>query len=309
MKDLSRYIQEFLEDVEIARGRSARTVRNYHDYLTRFAQWAGNPAPSTIDAEMIRKFRLFLNREVPGRQPGEMLKKSTQNYHLIALRAFLKYLAKRDVPTLAPEKVELAKQGSRDVGFLEPEELARLLAVPRKDPLLTGVRDTAILELLFSTGLRVSEAAGLKIEHVRADRDEFTVLGKGGKHRVVFLSPAAKAAIAAYLERRRDTSPFLFVRHDRAGGGATESHPLTPRSVQRIVDNCAREAGITKHVSPHMLRHTYATDLLRNGADIRSVQALLGHASITTTQVYTHVTDQQLKGVHERFHGKGRPSA
>jgi site-specific recombinase XerD len=302
-KVFDKYLREFLEYLEIERGRSEKTVRNYHFYLRRFAEWAHDPNPAEIDNELVRRYRLHLNRNVAGREEAQ-LKKNTQNYHLIALRSFLKYLAKRDVKSMAPEKIELAKQGSRHVSFLEADELKRFLLAPEKDPTIVGTRDKAILELLFSTGLRVSEIANLRIDGINLKLDEFTVLGKGSKHRVVFLSEAARRAVKAYLERRRDTSPFLFVRHDRARKFTPGAHPLTPRSIQRIVDRYAREAGITKHVSPHTLRHTYATDLLRNGADIRAVQSLLGHESITTTQVYTHITDKELKRVYKEFHDK-----
>lgn len=296
-----KYLKEFLEYLEIERGRSDKTVRNYHFYLKRFSDWAKDPNPAEINNEMVRKYRLHLNRNVAGREDAQ-LKKNTQNYHLIALRAFLKYLAKRDVKSMAAEKIELAKQGSRQVSFLELDELKRFLLAPEKDPTIVGTRDKAILELLFSTGLRVSEIANLRIDAINLKLEEFTVLGKGSKHRVVFLSDAARRAIKAYQERRRDVSPFLFVRHDRARKFTPGAHPLTPRSIQRIVDRYAREAGITKRVTPHTLRHTYATDLLRNGADIRSVQSLLGHESITTTQVYTHITDKELKRVYKQFH-------
>jgi site-specific recombinase XerD len=259
-------------------------------------------SPTEITQELVRKYRLFLNREIAGREETN-IKKNTQNYHLIALRAFLKYLAKRDVPTLAAEKIELAKQETRHVSFLEKEELQRILAIPKRDAAVVGIRDTAILELFFSTGMRVSELANLLIEQVNLKFDEFTIKGKGSKHRIVFLSPEAKQAIKAYLDIRHDVSPFMFVRHDRASGGNAVS-PLTPRSIQRLVDRYARAAGITKTVSPHTLRHTFATDLLRNGADIRSVQTMLGHESITTTQVYTHITDKELRRVYKQFHGK-----
>ncbi|MFZ2681726.1 MAG: site-specific tyrosine recombinase/integron integrase [Patescibacteria group bacterium] len=298
-----KYLKEFLEYLEIERGRSDKTVRNYHFYLKRFSDWANNPNPAEISGELVRKYRLHLNRNVAGREEAQ-LKKNTQNYHLIALRAFLKYLAKRDVQTLAPEKIELSKQGSRHVSFLEAEELKRFLEAPVGDPSIVGARDKAILELLFSTGLRVSEIANLRIDAINLKLDEFTVLGKGSKHRVVFLANPARIAIKTYLERRRDVSPYLFVRHDRARKFTPGAHPLTPRSIQRIVDRYARMAGITKRVTPHTLRHTYATDLLRNGADIRSVQSLLGHESITTTQVYTHITDKELKRVYHQFHDK-----
>jgi site-specific recombinase XerD len=256
------------------------------------------------------KTSLWLNRLEEGRDSGESsgqgkktLKKSTQNYHLIALRSFLKYLVRIDVLSLAPEKIELAKQEMRQVEFLEAEELDRLLRVVAEQQGILALRDKAILELLFSTGLRVSELTHLKIENINLKRDEFTIRGKGGKLRVVFLSSTAKDALKAYLSKRRDASPFLFVSHDRAH---KNTGGLTPRSVQRIVERTAREAGITKHITPHTLRHTFATDLLLSGADIRSVQSLLGHASITTTQIYTHVTNNQMKEVHKKFHGRSR---
>ncbi len=308
-RPLRKLMTEFLEYLEVERGRSARTVRNYHFYLRRFADWAHDPGPAYVTRDLVHRYRLWLNRSVPGREE-ETIKKSTQNYHLIALRAFLKYLARRDVKSLPPEQIELVKQSARIVDFLEPDELARLRAAPRKmADGLVALRDRAILELLFSTGLRVSELAGLPIETVNVDKDEFTVRGKGGKPRVVFLSDDAKRAVAAYVAARRDLSPYLFVSHDRAKRERGETGPLTARSIERLVAGYARACGIGKRITPHTLRHTFATDLLRNGADIRSVQSLLGHASITTTQVYTHVTDKQLKDVHRRFHGKGKQPA
>ena len=306
MAKLSRHVTEFLEYLEIERNRSDKTTRNYHFYLRRFCDWAKDPSPEKITKETVRQYRLWLNRELVGREGGA-LKKNTQNYHLIALRAFLKYLAKRDIPSLAPEQIELAKQPMREVAFLEGDELARMLAIPRRDAEgLVALRDTAILETLFSTGCRVSELSGLKIDQVNLHRDEFTVRGKGDKLRVVFLSPDAKEALKAYLGARRDPSPYLFVSHDRAKGGREETGPLTPRSIQRLVERYAKAAGVTKKITPHTLRHTFATDLLLGGADIRAVQSLLGHSSITTTQVYTHVTNKTLRDVHKKFHGKTR---
>ena len=303
MSKLQSYITQFLEYLEVERGRSPKTVANYDFYLRRFADWARSPAPSSISQDMIHKYRLYLNRDLEGREDTN-LKKSTQNYHLIALRSFLKYLAKIDVRSLAPEKIELAKTGTRHIEFLEADELERFRRAPVNVEGLVGLRDKAIIELLFATGMRVGEASKLKIDQVNLRRDEFTVKGKGSKHRVVFLSDEAKAALANYLRVRKDLSPYLFVSHDRAKAARGTPGPLTPRSVQRIVERYATEAGITKKITPHVLRHTYATDLLRNGADIRSVQAMLGHESITTTQVYTHVTDKELKRVHKKFHGK-----
>ncbi len=304
MKTLSTLITDFLEYLEVERGRSDRTIRNYDFYLKRFAKWAGNPTPNKITRELVHKYRLFLNRLAQGREEVT-IKKSTQNYHLIALRSFLKYLSKNDISSLHPEHIELAKQSKRTVDFLEADELQRLLAMPRKLAVgLIALRDQAILELLFSAGLRVSELTGLKIEQINLKRDEFTVRGKGDKPRVCFLSDSAKSAILAYLEKRRDTSPFLFVSHDRAKSGRNDAGSLTPRSVQRAVEHYAVSAGITKKISPHTLRHTFATDLLLSGADIRSVQSMLGHESITTTQVYTHITNKQMKDVFKKFHGK-----
>lgn len=305
-KKLSAHLRPFLEYLEVEKGRSTLTVRNYEFYLQRFLDWAKDPSPDAVTYEDIRQYRLHLNRLDGGRTGS--LKKSTQNYHLIALRSFLKYLARHDVKTLAPEKIELAKQGTRDVSFLDASDLARLLEAPSKSdaPKLLQTRDRAILELFFSTGLRVSELAGLKQDMVNLDRDEFTVRGKGDKTRVVFLSHQAKFYIKEYLALRMDESPYLFVRHDRAQSLAKTPQPITPRSIERLVHLYSVAAGIPKHVTPHTLRHSFATDLLMNGADIRSVQAMLGHASITTTQIYTHVTNQQLKEVHKAFHGTMR---
>ncbi len=296
---IDKYLQQFLEYLEIERGRSLLTVKNYNFYLRRFIDWAKINQPSDITQELVRQFRLYLNRDLAGREE-ETLQKTTQNYHLIALRSFLKFLAKRDIKSLSPEKIELAKQEGRHVSFLEAEELKRMLLLAARDTSLVGLRDRAILELLFSSGLRVSELANLLIEQINLKLDEFTIKGKGSKHRVVFLSPSAKQCLKMYLEARQDVAPFMFVRHDRAKKGGVAA--LTPRSVQRVIDGFARNAGITKRVTPHTLRHTFATDLLRNGADIRSVQSLLGHSSIVTTQVYTHITDKELKRVYTKFH-------
>jgi site-specific recombinase XerD len=274
--------------------------------------------PSTITHEEVRKYRLWLNRLIDVH--GDPLKKNTQNYHLIALRSFLKYLAKRDIKTLSAEKIELMKMPDRDVSFLDGSDLNRILEAPltvrddsdNPNSIIQKYRDKAILELFFSTGLRVSELANLLKEDVNLTRDEFSIEGKGGKRRVVFLSEQAKHWIKKYLGLRKDMNPYLFVSHDKRTApkkkSAKESQydPLTTRSMQRIVKKYAKMAGITKPVSPHTLRHSYATDLLQNGADIRSVQAMLGHSSITTTQIYTHITDKELKNIHKKFHGKAR---
>lgn len=313
MQSLKQLATDFLEHVEIEKNRSNATVKNYAFYLTRFLAWCGAngvTTPDLLTLDHVRHFRLWLNR-LGGDTP---LKKNTQNYHLIAVRAFLKYLAKRDIPTLAAEKIELAKSPDRMVDFLEGDDLERLLASPKEtgDPNIIKKRDSAILELLFSTGLRVSELASLKRESINLAKDEFTIRGKGDKYRIVFLSSRARNSLAAYLAKRKDAFAPLFIRHDRAFN-AKKAHTdqdlsLTPRSIQRLVHKYARATGITKHITPHVMRHSYATDLLMNGADIRSVQSLLGHASITTTQIYTHITNQQLRDVHKAFHAKRRKS-
>jgi site-specific recombinase XerD len=305
---LKKLLADYLIYLEVEINRSERTVRNYDFYLRRFLDWSRTVQPGAISLDEVREYRVWLNRFKDDK--GRPLKKSTQNYHLIALRSFLKYLAKRDVKSLAPEKIELAKAPEREVEFLEPDELTRLLDAPLRGGTageggyaLIQLRDRAVLETLFSTGLRVSELAALTRETVNPKRGEFTVRGKGEKLRVVFLSNQAKYWLKEYLSRRRDMDPHIFVSLDRAGKGR-EGGGLTPRSIQRLVDRYARAAGITKGISPHTLRHTYATDLLRNGADIRSVQAMLGHSSITTTQIYTHVTDARLHEIFDKFHGK-----
>lgn len=305
MSDLSHLITEFLEHLEIEKNRSQQTIKNYDFYLRRFVAMTKIAQPGEITSDAVRQYRLQLNRLANTKTNGQ-LKKKTQNYHMIALRAFLKYLAKRDIKTLAPEKIELAKQEDRQIEFLEGNELEDILAAPLKvkGRKLIQQRDKAILELLFSTGLRVSELAHLKTSDVNLKREEFSVRGKGGKVRVVFLSEQAKYWLKQYSEIRHDTSPYLFVAHDRALRAREHEtvQPLTPRSIERLVQKYAKVAGIMKRITPHTLRHSYATDLLRNGADIRSVQSMLGHSSITTTQIYTHVTDQRLKEIYKKFH-------
>ncbi len=294
---------DFLEYLEIEQGRSQKTIRNYDHYLTRLVDFAGEIEVGQIDAELVRKWRLWLNRL--GTNTSDELQKSTQNYHLIALRSFLKFCAKRDIPTLNAAKVELARTVRKQVTFLTPEELGRLFAQP-DTATEAGLRDRAILELLFSSGLRVSELVGLDRDHINLKRREFMVRGKGQKDRPIFISEAAAECAQQYLDHRADTTRPLFIRY---GGNkqvdvSGNYHRLTARSVQRMVAHYALLAGITKHVSPHTMRHSFATDLLMNGADLRSVQAMLGHANISTTQIYTHVTDPHLKSIHERFHRK-----
>jgi site-specific recombinase XerD len=293
---------DFLEYLEIEQNRSQRTIANYDHYLTRLTDFTGEELKvSDIDSELIRKWRLWLNRL--GTNVSDELQKNTLNYHLIALRSFLKFCAKRDLPALAPEKIELARTTRKQVTFLNEEELARLFGQPDTNS-VAGLRDRAILELLFSSGLRVSELVGLDRDHINLRRREFMVRGKGQKDRPIFISQAAAEWLQRYLDRREDNTRPLFIRF---GGNkkvdlSGNYHRLTARSVQRLVSRYALMAGITKHVSPHTLRHSFATDLLMNGGDLRSVQAMLGHSNIATTQIYTHVTDPHLKQIHERFH-------
>ncbi len=303
MATLKTFIQDFLDYLEVEKNRSPKTLENYNHYLQRFNEYAiesGHPgiSPASITLPLIRKYRLYLNRVTDNK--GEPLKLATQNYHIIALRAFLKFLAKQDIKTLSAEKIELGKSTQRTVDFLEIDEIKSLFDAVPKTNKLQDLRDSAILETLFSTGLRVSELCNLTKEKINLDRGEFMVRGKGKKPRIVFLSPEAKSAISLYLKKREDNNEFVFISH----GINSNAESLTPRSVQRMIQKYAIKAGIVKKVSPHTLRHSYATDLLINGADIRSVQALLGHSSITTTQVYTHITNKQLKEVHQAFHDK-----
>jgi site-specific recombinase XerD len=300
LKDLR---QEFLEYIEIEKGRSLRTVTLYDAYLKRFFDYAKVQKPEHITTEVIRDFRLWLNRQASGRVGGEVrtLKKKTQNYHLIALRSFLKFLAKRNIKALSSEHVELAKVGERHIDLITPDELRRLMAPPKEED-LKSLRDHAIIQLLFSTGLRVSELCSLSRD-MDIDADEFSIRGKGEKIRVVFISEEARMAVKKYLNKRVDIDDAMFVRLNKetARGGDLV---LDKRSVERIVKQCAIKAGISKKVTPHVIRHCFATDLLSNGADIRAVQMLLGHANISTTQIYTHVTDSELKRVHREFHNK-----
>ena len=292
---------DFLEYLEIEQNRSQKTIANYDHYLTRLIDFGGDIKVSEIDSEFMRKWRLWLNRL--GTNTSDELQKTPQNYHLIALRSFLKFCAKRDIPALAPDKIELAHTTRKQVTFLSAEEMVRLLAQPNIDT-VNGLRDRAILELLFSSGLRVSELVGLDKDHINLKRREFTVRGKGQKDRPIFVSPTATEWLQNYIDKRTDNARPLFIRYSgsRTVDQSGNFQRLTARSVQRMVARYALLAGITKHVSPHTLRHSFATDLLMNGADLRSVQALLGHSNVATTQIYTHVTDPHLKAVHEKFH-------
>lgn len=289
---------DFIEELEIGLGRSAKTVENYDRYLSAFFEQQEIKSIADITQDTVRAFRRNLSRR------GEGASLATQNYYLIAIRQFLKYLAKRDIEALSPEKIQLAKLPDRDIDVLYPEEVDRLLgATPPTKKKLAALRDRTLLHVLFSSGMRISEAIRLNRDDLRPHSNEITVRGKGNKVRVVFLSDEAKDMLQEYLETRDDIDPALFVRH-KANPTKEDDLRLTPRSAQRMIKRYAAAAGITKNISPHTLRHSFATDLLSNGADVRQVQQLLGHASITTTQVYTHFTDVQLRGVHERFHRK-----
>ncbi len=300
--DIYAIKRQFLEYLEIEKGSSLKTVENYDRYLTRFFEQAKIKSPSDINDDNVREFRLFLNRQ-PGvkvrGQASANLKKNTQNYHMIALRVFLKYLMKRSITALTPDRVELAKIKGRELDLMTTNELDRLLKAPDMTR-LQGLRDKAILELFFSTGLRLSELCSLNRD-LDLTRDEFSIRGKGEKVRVVFLSDDAKSAIKKYLENRKDMEEPMFLQ---SSNRKSETNRLTPRSIERIVKKYAIASGISRKVTPHVIRHSFATDLLSNGADIRSVQMMLGHANIATTQVYTHVTDAQLREVHKKFHSK-----
>jgi len=304
-QNINKLKREFLEYIEIERGRSLKTVENYERYLNRFFDFAKLSDPKGITDDVVREFRLYLNRQSgapqKGKQPDTM-KKKTQNYYLIALRSFLKYLMKRGIESLSPDRIELAKVGARDLDLISSNELDRLLSAPEGED-LKGLRDKAIMELLFSTGLRLSELTSLNRD-LDLKKDEFSVRGKGDKVRVVFLSESAKEAIKNYLDKRADMDEALFVQVSR-NKGERDDLRLSPRSIERIVKHYATKAGISKKkVTPHVLRHLFATDLLSAGADIRSVQMMLGHSNISTTQIYTHITDKQLREVHKKFHGK-----
>ncbi len=311
MADLAKLKQEFLEYLEIEKGRSLKTVENYNRYLTRFFKQSEVKKVSDITDETVRSYRLWLNRQIGAdKRAGSNLKKNTQNYHLIALRVFLKYLAKRSVPSLPPDKIELAKTPGRDLDLISDNELTRLLDMPMQEKPANDKddvkrwRDKAMLELFFSTGLRVSELCSLDRDTINLNRDEFSIRGKGEKVRLVFLSDKARQAIKDYLAKRKDMGDALFTNLSKINPKLKGDDRLTPRSVERIIKKYAIKAGITKKVTPHTLRHSFATDLLQNGADIRSVQMMLGHSSVSTTQIYTHVTDKHLRDIHKKFHSQ-----
>jgi len=285
---MSELLLEYIEHLEVEGGRSARTAENYTLYLERFVEFTNDITVEKITSEIIRKYRLWL---------------ITQSYHLIALRGFLGYLSKRDIVSLSPDKIELPKTARKQVTFLDYDEVERLLD-QIDTSLEVGLRDRAIIELLFSSGLRVSELVNLNKDHINTKRREFMVRGKGQKDRPIFISEAAASQVDDYLAKRSDTLAPLFLSYSRNNvvSNTGDYRRLTARSIQRIITHYARLAGITKHVSPHTMRHSFATDLLMNGADLRSVQSMLGHSNISTTQIYTHVTDQHLKEIYEKFH-------
>lgn len=305
---LTELLTEFYEYLEIERNVSPLTIRNYKHYLNRFVSWfqgaSSTLQPSAIDQNTIRRYRLFLSRYVDA--DGLTLKRITQNYHLIALRSFLKFLARRDVKTLSAEKIELGKAESRSLKFLARDQVARLLSQPIISE-IAGLRDKALMELLFSTGLRVSELVKLNRDQINFDTREIGIIGKGRRPRVVFVSDSAADWVKRYIQERTDTMKPLFIRyggnkHEPINNG--ENYRLTSRSVQRTIEKYVKKAKLPIKITPHGLRHTFATDLLSAGADLRAIQEMLGHKNIATTQVYTHVTNPQLKKIHQKFHGK-----
>jgi site-specific recombinase XerD len=309
-ENLKSLISDFLEYLVIEKSRSPLTIRQYKHYLSRFHSWATENTPllkpENINQEMVRQYRLYLARL--RNQNGMPLKHITQTYHIIALRAFLRYLlVQRDTRTLSPDKIELPKQSTRSVSFLSSEQLERLLNSPKISD-ESGLRDKTILETLFSTGLRVSELVRLNRDQINLDRKEFGVRGKGDKPRVVFLSDTAVHWLERYLQTRKDNFKPLFIRYSRGIDTKKDGEKmrLTARSIQRIVEKYAKRCGLPIEVTPHTLRHSFATDLLIGGADIRSVQEMLGHESIRTTQVYTHVTNRHLKEVHQTYHSRNK---
>lgn len=307
---LDKAVEQFLEYLEVEKNCSPLTIQTYERYLKRFYGWftedSQRATPEDIDLESIRRYRLYLARLTDAN--GQRLKKVTQSYHLIALRALLRYLSvQRNIATLSPDKIELPKSSQRSVTFLSSEEVERILSSPDTSKVI-GLRDRAILETLFSTGLRVSELVKINRDQIDLERKELGIIGKGSKPRVVFLSDTAAEWIKIYLESRQDYFKPLFIRYSRGEDPSKDGEKmrLTPRSIQRIVSQNAKRCLLPVKTSPHTLRHSFATDLLIGGADIRSVQEMLGHSSITTTQVYTHVTDKHLKEVHRAFHGRSK---
>ncbi|HUX36235.1 MAG TPA: site-specific tyrosine recombinase/integron integrase [Candidatus Paceibacterota bacterium] len=299
MPQIEKFLNEYLDYLEIEKNRSPKTRENYEHYLKEFLSFTKVKSPADITDDIVRNFRIALARKD--------LKKITQNYYVIAIRNFLKYLAKRDVKTLSADKIELPRTPSRQISIIEYGDLERLLSAPNGSD-LRSLRDRAILEVFFSTGLRISELCSLS-RYIDLERGEVTVRGKGDKLRVVFLSDRAKKAIKNYLDKRSDADEAMFVSLTKAASDKRQAKVIgriIPRAVQRLVNFYRRKAGIAGHVTPHQLRHQFATDLLMNGADIRSVQSLLGHSNISTTQIYTHLTNKELREIHKSFHGRRR---
>ncbi|MBI1960830.1 MAG: tyrosine-type recombinase/integrase [Candidatus Liptonbacteria bacterium] len=303
MKPLKELLRDYLDHLEIEKNRAVKTRENYERYLNVFLAVSGVRTPRDITRDTVKRFRLHLARSAGWRTAGGAgLKKITQSYYVIALRNFLKYLAKNDIETLSADTVELPRIERRQIELVEYKDMERLLAAPAGSS-LRDLRDRAILETLFSTGLRVSELCALNRD-IAIDRGEIPVRGKGGKLRVVFISPRARETIAAYAAKRQDFEDALFVNTDRHSAHATGR--ILPRTVQRLVAHYSKKAGLPHPISPHALRHAFATDLLINGADLRSVQELLGHSNVATTQIYTHLTNKNLRDVHRAFHGRRR---
>lgn len=300
---LIHHIRRFLEYLEVERNRSPKTLENYKQCLNQFLSWSHLDTPQDITQEKVRQYRLFLHHT--STSTGNSLKMNTQNHHIVVLRSFLKYLSKQGISTLPAEKVEIGKNPDRQIEFLELEEVHRLFTAAEGTS-IQALRNRAILEILFSSGIRVSELIALNKDHIDFKKGEFSVVGKGGKIRLVFLSQEAQQALIYYLEKRTDIEEALFITTSKIKDHQIHIARITQRTIQRILKHYATKAGIIKNIHPHTLRHSFATDLLRNGADIRSVQSLLGHSSITTTQLYTHVTNKYLRDVYKNFHSDSR---
>lgn len=306
--EIGRKIEQFLEYLEVEKGSSPLTIRNYRHYLKRLLNWLKDGGIRLelrdINPEIVRQYRVYLSRKTDGK--GGTLSRKTQGYHVIALRSFLRWLIKNDYKVMSPDKIDLPKVSDRQIKFLTGEQVDRLLNAPSLAR-INGKRDKAILEVFYSTGLRVSELVKLDRDKIDLDRREFGIIGKGGKARVVFLSARASEWVKKYIKFRRDNYKPLFIRHKGKTDPSTpdDKMRLSVRSVQRMIKKYARKMKLPVEVTPHVIRHSFATDLLMAGADLRSVQEMLGHKNIQTTQIYTHVTHKHLKDVHSSFHGRG----
>jgi len=305
LHEIEKQIKVFLEYLEIEKNSSKLTIRNYKFYLLRFTSWLASNHPQTvpknITVDLVRRYRVWLSDYADDK--GMTLKRVTQSYHIIALRSFLRFMVRNDIDTLSPEKIDLPRGESKSLKFLGREHMKELMdSVDISNE--RGLRDRAILELLFSTGLRVSELCRLNRDQMNFKTQEFGVIGKGGRARVVFLSDTAIFWLSKYFEVREDTFQPIFIRYAKGVDPINQGEKmrLTPRSIERIVEKYVRKAQLPIKISPHGMRHSFATDLLYNGADLRSVQEMLGHKNISTTQIYTHVTNPQLKEVHKKFH-------